>query len=172
MAMPSGIHHLAIQVRDLPGAERFYCDVLGFAVVRRWLFPRSTSAPPSSSHTSSDTRAAAAASGDGTPGETTGGERSLWLDLGDGGRTFLALERVLGDELTAAEESGGRLLRPGHHLLAFAIDVSERSEWENRLRAAGVRVTHRTSYTIYFTDPEGNRLGLSHHPKPVSADET
>ncbi|HWE22965.1 MAG TPA: VOC family protein, partial [Myxococcales bacterium] len=31
-----GHHHLAIQVKDLPGAVRFYGDVLGLKVVRRW----------------------------------------------------------------------------------------------------------------------------------------
>src|SRR5712692_7283011 len=31
-----GHHHLAIQVKDLPAAERFYVEVLGLAVVKRW----------------------------------------------------------------------------------------------------------------------------------------
>ncbi|HEV3032473.1 MAG TPA: VOC family protein [Polyangia bacterium] len=51
-----GFHHLAIQVRDLPDAERFYRDVLGLTVLRRW------------------------PARDGGPGE-----RSVWLDVGDRG---------------------------------------------------------------------------------------
>ena len=34
--MPSGLHHLAIQVADLAGCERFYREVLGLPVLRRW----------------------------------------------------------------------------------------------------------------------------------------
>ena len=30
------LHHLAIKVRDLAAAERFYCEVLGLPVQRRW----------------------------------------------------------------------------------------------------------------------------------------
>jgi glyoxylase I family protein len=57
-----GHHHLAIQVKDLPGAVRFYADVLGLKVVRRW------------------------------PREDGGtGERSVWLSVGEG-EEFIALE--------------------------------------------------------------------------------
>jgi glyoxylase I family protein len=49
-----GLHHLAIRVRDLAAAERFYCGLLGLAVVRRW------------------------------PEEEGGQERSIWVDTGDG----------------------------------------------------------------------------------------
>src|SRR5438874_13042581 len=59
---PSGFHHLAIQVHDLPAAERFYCGVLGLPVLTRWPWP------------------------DGRPGE-----RSIWAALGADG-SFLALE--------------------------------------------------------------------------------
>lgn len=38
MSSPKLLHHLAIKVRDLPAAERFYCDVLGLPVQRRWRF--------------------------------------------------------------------------------------------------------------------------------------
>jgi catechol 2,3-dioxygenase-like lactoylglutathione lyase family enzyme len=57
-----GHHHLAIQVKDLPGAVRFYADILGLKVVRRW------------------------------PREDGGsGERSVWLSVGEG-EEFIALE--------------------------------------------------------------------------------
>ena len=127
-----GIHHFAIQVRDLIAAERFYGGVLGLEVRRRWPAPG-------------------------------GGERSLWLATGGPSETFIALESVAGGEPIAAEDPP-RAARPGHHLLALAIDRAARPVWEARLAAAGVRVTHRTAFTIYFCDPEGNRLGLSHYP--------
>lgn len=126
----AGVHHLAIQVRDLSAAERFYCGVLGLPVVRRWPAPG-------------------------------GGERSLWVAAGPS--TFLALEVVTGEQPTAAADPT-RAERPGHHLLALAIAPGARTAWEARLAAAGTPVTHRTAYTLYFTDPEGNRLGLSHYP--------
>jgi glyoxylase I family protein len=47
-------HHLAIRVRDLTAAERFYCEVLGLPVQRRW------------------------------PSADGPGDRSLWLNLGAG----------------------------------------------------------------------------------------
>ncbi|HEX2659391.1 MAG TPA: VOC family protein [Polyangia bacterium] len=139
--MIQGIHHHAIQVRDLPRAERFYCDVLGLAVVRRW----------------------PAADGDG--------ERSLWLGVGDEAGTFLALEVVPPGQPTAAEDLA-RGERPGHHLLALRIRPDHRARWEARLTAAGVSVTGRSDFTTYFTDPEGNRLGLSHYPHSSAKDPT
>ena len=129
----SGVHHLAIQVRDLAAAERFYCGVLGLAVVRRWPAPG-------------------------------GGERSLWVAVGP--TTFLALEVVDSEQPTAAADPT-RVDRPGHHLLALTIPRDTRTAWEARLEAAGTPITHRTAYTSYFTDPEGNRLGLSHYPDAV-----
>jgi glyoxylase I family protein len=71
MASPKGFHHLAIKVRDLAAAERFYCEILELPVQRRW---------PSS---------------DGQ------GDRSLWLDLGAGAFLALeraTLERTPLDE--------------------------------------------------------------------------
>jgi catechol 2,3-dioxygenase-like lactoylglutathione lyase family enzyme len=124
-----GFHHLAIQVRGLLVEERFYCDVLGLDVLRRW------------------------PARDGQPGE-----RSVWLDTGDG--SFLALEVVEG----AAEGGGDGASSPGLHLVALRIERAARPDWERRLAAAGVPVEARTAFTLYVRDPEGNRVGLSHWP--------
>lgn len=125
--MPSRFHHLAIQCSDLEACERFYREVLGLEVLRRW--PR--------------------------PG---GGDRSVWLALGDG---FLALERAEAPARPGPWRDG----QPGLHLVALRIPREERAGWEERLAARDVPVVHRTRWSIFFRDPEGNRIGLSHHPE-------
>ncbi|HEX9291294.1 MAG TPA: VOC family protein [Anaeromyxobacteraceae bacterium] len=135
--MPLAFHHLAIQCWDLPACERFYREVLGLEVVRRW-------------------------ARDG------GGDRSVWLSLGDG---FLALERAISEtgapDPTPASGAAWRDGRAGLHLIALRIRAEERASWEARLAASGVAVVHRTRWTLYVRDPEGNRVGLSHHPDDV-----
>ncbi|HUK66360.1 MAG TPA: VOC family protein [Anaeromyxobacteraceae bacterium] len=126
--MPLSFHHLAIQCADLGACERFYCEVLGLEVIRRWQ-------------------------------REDGGDRSVWLSLGDG---FLALERV---EAPISRASPWRDGVRGLHLVALRIPQGERVAWEARLAARGVPVVHRTRFTLYVRDPEGNRVGLSHHPE-------
>lgn len=134
---PAGLHHFAIQVRDLAAAERFYAGLLGLRVLRRW--------PWSAGHLAAG----------------RAGERSLWLALGaaaaDG---FLALEACEGEPAPAPFRDG----RPGLHLVALRIGAGERGAWEERLAAAGVEIVHRSPFTLYVRDPEGNRVGLSHWP--------
>jgi glyoxylase I family protein len=123
----AGFHHLAIQVRDLERAVRFYVDVLGLTEQRR--------------HHRDD-----------------GSLRSVWLDVPGGG--FIALEGCTGE--VPAEDF--RRDRPGLLLLALRIDPASRAEVERELESRGVSVVHRTRWTLYVRDPEGNRIGLSHHP--------
>jgi glyoxylase I family protein len=122
-----GLHHVAVQCADLAAAERFYREVLGLEVLRRW------------------------------PGE--GGERAVWLSLGAG--AFLALERAA----APAPPSPWRDGAAGLHLVALRIEAAERRGWERRLAERGVPVAHRTRFTLYLRDPEGNRIGLSHWPE-------
>ncbi|TMA28004.1 MAG: VOC family protein [Deltaproteobacteria bacterium] len=124
-----GHHHLAIQVKDLRAAERFYVEALGLPVVRRW------------------------------PREDGPGERSVWLGVG-AGEEFLALEAC------DAERPPAPFRDPhgGLHLLALRIDVADRPDWEKKLEKLGVEIVHRTRWTLYLRDPEGNRIGLSHYP--------
>jgi catechol 2,3-dioxygenase-like lactoylglutathione lyase family enzyme len=128
--MVLGFHHLAIQCADLPRSERFYGDLLGLPVLRRW------------------------------PG-ADGQDRSVWLAVGDG---FLALERAV----EPPAEAPWRSPVAGLHLLALRIGASERAGWEAKLAAAGVEVVERTGWTLYLRDPEGNRIGLSHHPEEAA----
>jgi glyoxylase I family protein len=132
-----GVHHLAIQVRDLPTCERFYREVLGLSLLRRW------------------------------PADQGAGDRSVWLNVGDGTGAFLALESIA--QHGSGEPSVERAPPAGTDdagLCFFALRIrrDQRPTWEQRLAAAAVTIFHRTAYTIYFHDPEGNRLGLSHYP--------
>jgi catechol 2,3-dioxygenase-like lactoylglutathione lyase family enzyme len=176
-----GLHHVAIQVRDLERVAAFYREVLGLRVLRRWPAP------------------------DGI------GARSYWLDAGDGAflaveridappwdtrpdrrlgsalagwvdrvarivgvpRCARGAERATADEPppegkergpTAAEAAPWRVSRPGFHLVALRVEDRDRPAIEQRLAAAGVPIAHRTDFTLYVRDPEGNRVGLSHYP--------
>jgi catechol 2,3-dioxygenase-like lactoylglutathione lyase family enzyme len=138
--VPPALHHLAIQCADLAACERFYVDLLGLPVVRRW------------------------------PAKE-GGDRSVWLGL-EGG-AFLALERLptpppgAPAPPPAGPEAWGSSTT-GLHLLALRIGAGERASWRARLAAAGVAVVHETGWTLYLRDPEGNRIGLSHHPEDAT----
>lgn len=125
-----GFHHLAIQVRDLERAARFYCEVIGLSEQVR--------------HYRED-----------------GGLRSIWLDVPGGG--FLALEACT--QPPVAREF--RDEAPGLHLLALRIDPERRADIERALERHAVPIVHRTRWTLYVRDPEGNRIGLSHHPLPA-----
>lgn len=154
----SGINHFAIKVRDLDAAERFYCGVLGLIVRRRWYQSDGADGPDVAGNGGEDAGS----------GSATAKQRSIWLSLGDGLSTFLALELATGADgpATSKMDRAERSESGGHHLLAFQITPAQRPLFEDRLAAAGVVVFHRTAFTIYFADPEGNRLGLSHHPHP------
>jgi hypothetical protein len=99
-----------------------------------------------------------------------GGERSLWLDLGAG--AFLALERVEGEDGGAegANQGASPGRRGGWLMIALRIEPAARRDWRRRFTAAGFALDGHTPYTIYVRDPEGNRVGLSHHPIAVDAD--
>jgi glyoxylase I family protein len=122
------VHHIAVVVRDLDAAERFYAGVLGLAVVKRWQ------------------------DGEGRP-------RSLWVELGEG--AFLAIERA-GAEGPVRSDAA-----PGLHCLALGITKGEREAMRARLGEAGFPVERETGYTLYTRDPDGNLVGLSHHPDPA-----
>lgn len=79
------------------------------------------------------------------------------MGIGDG---FLAIEQ-------APQESDGKpasVERPGYHLLALRIAREERRGFEEALVRRGVRIERESRWTLYVRDPEGNRVGLSHHP--------
>jgi catechol 2,3-dioxygenase-like lactoylglutathione lyase family enzyme len=77
--------------------------------------------------------------------------RSLWLELGD---ATLMLEQASEDE---PEIPTGSM-----EFLAFTIFGPEKKAWRARLDEARVRIENETDFTIYFRDPDGRRIGLSH----------
>lgn len=78
--------------------------------------------------------------------------RSIWLRAG---AAVVMLER----EIKGPGAGAG-----SGHVLAFA--VSDLEAWEKRLHAAGVAVVDRTAATLFVSDPDGHRVGLSVYPLP------
>jgi hypothetical protein len=73
---------------------------------------------------------------------------------------FLALEACA----AALPRDGLYRDAPGFHLLALGIDAAARPAIERELGHLGIPIVHRTRWTLYIRDPEGNRIGFSHHP--------
>jgi hypothetical protein len=82
----------------------------------------------------------------------------------------LALERADVAEVVRRGASADRT--HGYLMIALRITPAARPDWEARLAAARVVVVHRTDYTLYLADPEGNRIGLSHWPDAVAEPAT
>lgn len=82
--------------------------------------------------------------------EEAGRLRAVWLSAGD---SALMLERSLRGD--GSEAGSG-------HVLSFAVD--DLAGWEKRLSEAGVAITDRTDFTLFVSDPDGHRVGLSVFP--------
>lgn len=82
--------------------------------------------------------------------EEAGRLRAVWLAAGD---WVLMLERSLRG---AGPEAGSG------HVLTFAVD--RLATWETRLAEAGIAVSDRTDFTLFVSDPDGHRVGLSVYP--------
>jgi glyoxylase I family protein len=83
---------------------------------------------------------------------------SVWLQAGV---TLVMIERC--------DEEEPDVPRGSMDLIAFGISATEREAFENRLVGAGIAVEHRTRFTLYFRDPDGRRIGMSHYPQPTEA---
>lgn len=90
-----------------------------------------------------------------------GSLRSIWLDVPGTGGGFLALEEASGEPVRGDDF---RTDRAGPLLLALRIDRQQRARALEELERLGVPVVHQSRWTVYFRDPEGNRLAVSHHP--------
>ncbi len=149
-----GIHHLALIVANLDSMERFYVDVLGLPLVRRW-------------HSADDTE-----------------QRAVWLALGHDAflaleRADMSAQDVLPRppvDPTCRETAPCSVKTPltetpecfapnaGWHLVALTINADDREAWRKRLSNAGYPVERETDYTMYARDPERNFIALSHWP--------
>lgn len=88
--------------------------------------------------------------------EDARGLRSVWLSLGP---SVLMIERT--DEPLRRVQGVGA----GPFLLALTAP----SGAEAALARLGVVIESRSEYTLYFRDPEGNRVALSRYPLPAGA---
>ena len=79
-------------------------------------------------------------------------ERSVWLRAGE---AILMLERA---EPTEPDVPPGAM-----EMVAFAIGPEMRATCKERLFARGIPLEAETPYTLYFRDPDGRRVGLSHY---------
>jgi glyoxylase I family protein len=87
------------------------------------------------------------------------GARSVWLDAGG---AIVMLER---------REDGEPPIDPtSMELACFAVDPHDARALLDRLTAAGVPVEGRTTYSLYFRDPDGRRVGVSSYPNPLGGE--
>ncbi len=83
-----------------------------------------------------------------------GSLRSVWVNAGEGA-AFFAIEDA------PATTPDGAL---GFSMVALRIDASARAKVIEELTRAGVAIEKQSGWTLYVRDPEGNLVGLSHHP--------
>jgi catechol 2,3-dioxygenase-like lactoylglutathione lyase family enzyme len=84
---------------------------------------------------------------------------ATWVDAGG---VIVMLERCRGAAAADAWASDA----PGPFVVAFTIDAADRDMWRARLTQAGVTLSHESPFTLYFRDPWGTRLALSHYASP------
>ena len=83
-------------------------------------------------------------------------EQRVWLSANE---TIVMLEQR---EAAEPDVPAGSM-----ELVAFAIEPGERAAFVERLRNAGVALEGETAFTLYFRDPDGRRVGVSHYPSPA-----
>ena len=122
-----GLHHVAVQVRDVARVAAFYTELLQLPELKRFHRP-------------------------------DGSLRSIWVGTStaqaqtQGG--FMAIE--------GAEEGVSGAL--GFSMVALRIEASQRRTIVEELARRGLPIERETGWTLYVRDPEGNLVGLSHHP--------
>jgi glyoxylase I family protein len=80
------------------------------------------------------------------------GERSVWLRAG--GTTLMI-------ELAEEGEPG---VPPGSKdLVAFGVEAEDIDRWRRVLGVNAIPIEGETAFTLYFRDPDGRRIGLSHY---------
>lgn len=90
-----------------------------------------------------------------------GSLRSIWIGASSGATEgpFLAIEQAGGSSPAAPPAP------VGFSMVAFKIDASKRAGLVQTFQRLEVPIEKETGWTIYIRDPEGNLIGLSHHPE-------
>lgn len=91
---------------------------------------------------------------------SNGSLRSVWFDL-DG--VILMLE----DQPEPSSHNPNQSLS-GWQLVALSIKPQEREVWIQKLKENQIKIEKQSDYSIYFWDPEGNRLAFSHYPNSIA----
>jgi glyoxylase I family protein len=84
--------------------------------------------------------------------------RSVWVGASASGEAaggFFAVEALDGPPGRAGA---------GFGMVALRIDAGARHRVRAALAAGGLAIERETAFTLYVRDPEGNLVGLSHHP--------
>lgn len=89
---------------------------------------------------------------------------SVWLFSND---VILMFENTTGEGFQT-EPPGYHTRQKGYHLLAFSIEVEKRDAFKKKLEQRGIQVVDESRYTLYFYDPEKNRVAVSHYPTPAN----
>jgi glyoxylase I family protein len=80
-------------------------------------------------------------------------ERSVWLRAGG---TILMLEQI-------DQSDEACVLAGTKELVAFGIEEADAERWRRTLAAGEIAIEEETAFTIYFRDPDGRRIALSHY---------
>jgi len=85
----------------------------------------------------------------------TGELRALWLRCGE---IIFMFEK-------------GEPETESHGVIAFSIQRKDRETWRKKLNHMSVPITRESQFSIYFPDPEGRALALSHSPEVLEWEE-
>lgn len=80
--------------------------------------------------------------------------RSIWLDLSPG---ILMLEKSAHTDAPLKDMALGK----GPFLLAFTIDKKDKEKFLQKLTEQNLSLEGQTDFTLYFRDPEHNRIAVS-----------
>ena len=92
-------------------------------------------------------------------------DASVWIELEDS--IILMIEKAQQNHNFNIDSSHSYFeKRPGFFLLSFDISHESQADWRKRLAKHDVSIEEESKYTIYFYDPDGNRIALSHFKLP------
>lgn len=80
--------------------------------------------------------------------------RSIWLYLNEPSQIPILM----------IERKDQTKLNSGFHLLSLSMNKNEKIITSQYLKEKNVNITHQSDYSLYFQDPEGNPIALSHYP--------